>query len=90
MSETRQLDGMTVIELRKYAKENGIPLSTVTTKAAIIEKISKALAARMNKSAKAETESEISRRATIITDDGEDSAVLASPPPTRPGHPPEK
>jgi transcription termination factor Rho len=84
MSETRQLDGMTVIELRKYAKENGIPLSTVTTKAAIIEKISKALAARMNKSAKAETESEISRRATIITDDGEDSAVLASPPPTRP------
>lgn len=84
MSENRQLEGMTVVELRKFAKDNGIPLSTVTTKAAIIEKIGKALTARANRSAKTESETETSRRATIITDDADESTVLAIPPPPRP------
>ena len=43
MSESQALAAMTVADLRKYAKDNGITLTALTTKAAILERIGEAL-----------------------------------------------
>ena len=90
MSDSQQLASMTVQELRKYAKEQGITLSGLTTKNAIIQRIASAQAempvaqaAPVQPAVKAPAAAPSAppvRRATIIADDGEDTA----PPPRMP------
>ncbi len=70
---------MTVLELRKFAKERGITLSSLTTKAAIIDKIKASLADEQEVmpilEAKPVEKPAPTRRATIIADDDEESAA---------------
>ncbi|NLX82674.1 MAG: transcription termination factor Rho [Clostridiales bacterium] len=80
---------MTVLELRKYAKEQGITLSGLTTKTAIINRIQSAQAqstieeAIADKAAPARASAPV-RRATIIADDSDDSALPPRMPVSRP------
>lgn len=90
MSEPQNLTSMTVMELRKFAREQGITLSGLTTKNAILQRIQSALAERpLEQAAPAQPAEPVPaaapstspvRRATIIADDGEDAA----PPPRTP------
>ena len=88
MSDSQNLTSMTVTELRKYAKEQGITLSGLTTKSAIIQRIQSTLAERPMEQAAQPQEKERPavpvRRATIIADDGEDSAPPPRVPAPRP------
>ncbi len=91
MSDTNSLAEMTVVELRKYAREKGITLSALTTKAAILERISEALKSASGNTGKSESTEEPAkdakeapRRAMIIIDDGEEPARADAPPQSRP------
>lgn len=91
MTDTNSLAAMTVVELRKYAREKGITLSTLTTKAAILERISEALneiSMKPEKATSAEKTAkeakEPPRRAMIIIDDGEEPIRADIPPQQRP------
>ncbi|MHC1785933.1 MAG: transcription termination factor Rho [Christensenellales bacterium] len=69
MLSQAELAAMTVVELRRHAKDEGIVLGVVSTKSAIIERI---LAEQQEKQDAAPQQSE--RRAMIIVDDeGEDA-----------------
>ena len=90
MADTQKLQDMTVLDLRKYAKEEGVTLSGLTTKSAIVERIEQVLSGREQakappaaRQAPAQT-AETGRRATIIADDGDDQA----PPPRAQRTPP--
>ncbi len=91
MSETNALAEMTVVELRKYAREKGITLSALTTKAAILERISEALKSASGNTGKAgsieepvKEAKEAPRRAMIIIDDGEEPVRAETSPQPRP------
>lgn len=75
---------MTVVELKKFAKENKITLGSAVTKAAIYEKITgklqKDLEEKLSASKVEETEPRQVRRATIISDDGEEARPASSRP----------
>ncbi|HHX21012.1 MAG TPA: hypothetical protein GX722_04380, partial [Clostridiales bacterium] len=43
MTNPEALQAMTVVQLRKFAKDSGITLGTVTSKADIVDRISQAL-----------------------------------------------
>ncbi len=93
VSDSLTLSAMTVLELRKYAREQGITLSGRTTKAAIIDRIQSAQAqspleeAIKNQPAQSAPPTQRPaapvRRATIIADDSDDAA----PPPRMPAPP---
>ncbi|NLW20611.1 MAG: transcription termination factor Rho [Clostridiales bacterium] len=79
MADKHKLEGMTVLELRRYAKEQGITLSNLTTKAAIIERIAQALPSKPEPQEQPvhparQPSAAPSRRATIIADDGDEQA----------------
>ncbi len=91
MTDTNSLAAMTVVELRKYAREQGITLSTLTTKAAILERINEALNEISMKAGKPASavktdreEKEPPRRAMIIIDDGDEPLRTDVPPQPRP------
>ena len=87
MTNSNQLSEMTVLELRKYAKEAGISLSGLTQKAAIIERINQVQAGKAparQRGEAAPAKAEPVRRATIIADDWEESSA----PPARAPLPP--
>ena len=90
MAESQNLSSMTVQELRKYAKEQSITLSALTTKASIMERIASVLSERMTEQPKAVQPVLVAepaaqsvnpvvpvRHATIISDEGDD--VLSAP-----------
>ena len=91
MSLYENLAAMTVAELRKYAKENKITLSAVTTKAAILEKIRAKQEERgSQEDSVVSQKSEAPRRAMIISDDGEDTGTTPTVPKPRPSLIPAK
>lgn len=80
MSESEKLNQMTVLELRRYAREQGVTLSNLTTKAAIVERIQKVLAERGSQPTE-EKEAPVRksripvRQATIVADDADEIAA---------------
>lgn len=72
---------MTVAQLRKYAKEQGIELSSSMTKQAIIDKISEA---QPERAAAQQSEPRPVRQALIISDDSDDIPVMTVNPRPRP------
>lgn len=86
MSQRIDLDAMTVAELRKYAKEQGVTLSTVTTKAGIITRIEEALGKRSSQTGRENPApgTDAGRRATIIVDEGDETASPAPLPRPQP------
>ena len=92
MTNPEALQAMTVVQLRKFAKDSGITLGTVTSKADIIDRISQALrqlAAERGieppqpKQPEQEQKPPV-RRAVIITDTGEEPPQPITPPRPRP------
>jgi transcription termination factor Rho len=92
MPDSQKVASMTVPELRKFARENGILLTSLTTKAAILQRIQETLASREqneeNKNKKnldpsvssaSQPKDEPQRRATIIADEGDDASSGTSP-----------
>ncbi len=79
MPSSESLFAMTIVELRAYAKEAGIKLTGVTTKAGIIERILAQEGEKPAAKPAAETKP-APRRAMIISDDAEDAAAAAPPP----------
>ncbi len=83
MTESEQLQQMTVLELRKHAREQGITLSNLTTKASIIARIEQAMAEHEPK--EKETAEPVKRsripvrQATIVADEGDETAPAARP-----------
>ncbi|HSK69042.1 MAG TPA: hypothetical protein VLA21_07245, partial [Candidatus Limnocylindria bacterium] len=85
MSQAERLESMTVLELRKFSRDNHLPLSTATTKAGIIDIISAALREREGGQAAGENRpAEHRRAATIIADEGDEPAPAAAAPAPRP------
>lgn len=85
MTQLEQLEGMTVVELRKFAKDQGITLSGLTTKSSISGRIRSELQARTAQvQAIPAKPAETPRRAMIIADDGEDHAQPTPPPRAKP------
>ncbi len=88
MTNPEALQAMTRVQLRAFAKENGITLGAITAKADIVERISQALKelpAQREQEREQEKAAEPKppvRRAVIITDSGEEPS--APPPPPRP------
>ncbi len=82
------LASMTVIELKKFARENGISLGSVTAKAAIYQKITERLQQELEEKLSAASPPQESakqaRRAMIISDDSDDTPVLTAAAPVRP------
>ena len=74
MPSAESLFAMTIAELRAYAKEAGISLTGVTTKAAIIERILSQTGDKPGGRTPIKNEA-APRRAMIISDDGEDSPI---------------
>lgn len=91
MTDKQPMDTMTVLELRKLAKEQGVPLTGATTKAAIIERLHQAsssqednLLTRAEAATQPQSASPPVRRATIIADDGDDQSRPAPRAPRQP------
>lgn len=91
MAELPDFTSMTVLDLRKFAKEQGVALTGLTTKAAIIERLTTTFESReqaQDRKPVAQPRRTQSlapvRRATIIADDG-DEITPPKPPQPRPG-----
>jgi len=86
MSQRTDLEAMTVAELRKYAKDQGVTLSTVTTKAGIIQRIEEVLGKRPAPGGRERPEppADAGRRAVIIADEGEETTAPTPPPRPQP------
>lgn len=82
MTDIEHMEQMTVLELRKYAKEEGITLSNLTTKASIIERIKQVQSERAPKTEEAPEPVKKSRvpvrQATILADEGDESMTPAA------------
>ena len=75
MAELPDLISMTVLDLRKFAKEQGVTLTGLTTKAAIIERLRTELASKEQAQGRepvAQPHRAPVRRATIIADDDDE------------------
>lgn len=85
MSQIEQLEGMTVVELRKFAKDQGITLSSLTTKSSIVGRIHSEMQARTAQVPIIPVKpAEAPRKAMIIADDGEDAHQPLTPPRSKP------
>ena len=91
LAELPDFTSMTVLDLRKFAKEQGVALTGLTTKAAIIERLTTTFESReqaQDRKPVAQPRRTQSlapvRRATIIADDG-DEITPPKPPQPRPG-----
>lgn len=93
MTNPEALKQMTVAQLRAFAKDSGISLGTVTTKADIVARISQALTELSAQNAQERDQQAAAgakppvRRAVIITDLGEEPSAPPTPPRQRPQPP---
>lgn len=94
MINPQELSSATVLELRRIAKEHGIPLGSLKNKADILQKVQEGLSEQLSAQLKLtpaaapapapEKPAAAERRATIISDDGEDGAAPPKPVPAAP------